>query len=240
MLRMMGIPSRVVTGFSPGSFNRETREYRVRDLDAHSWVEVYFTGIGWVPFDPTPTAAPAESQSSGLGATSAARADGGEVRSRETTGGASERSSDRRGGARSSGGRSAWPLGAALLALAAAVGGGWVVVSRRRTQRALSSADDLAELQLRELERALVKLGWRLPARTTLLGLERRLARAAGPGAARYVAKLRAHRFDPGEPTAPGAADRRALRRDLGSLGGLRAKLRGLIAIPPGGPRPGF
>src|ERR671922_673757 len=79
MLRMVGIPARVVAGFSPGSYNRDTGEYRVRDLDAHSWVEVYFTGIGWVPFDPTPTAAPAESQSSGFGATSAARADAGEV-----------------------------------------------------------------------------------------------------------------------------------------------------------------
>ena len=63
MLRMLGIPARVAAGFSPGSYNRDTREYRVRDLDAHSWVEVYFTGIGWVPFDPTPTASPAESQS---------------------------------------------------------------------------------------------------------------------------------------------------------------------------------
>ena len=59
MLRMVGVPARVAAGFSPGSYNRDTREYRVRDLDAHSWVEVYFTGIGWVPFDPTPIRAPA-------------------------------------------------------------------------------------------------------------------------------------------------------------------------------------
>ncbi|MGH2801314.1 MAG: transglutaminaseTgpA domain-containing protein, partial [Thermoleophilaceae bacterium] len=65
MLRMIGVPARIAAGFSPGSYNRDTREYRVRDLDAHSWVEVYFTGIGWVPFDPTPIRAPAESQSSG-------------------------------------------------------------------------------------------------------------------------------------------------------------------------------
>ena len=60
MLRMSGIPARVATGFSPGSLNRDTGEYRVRDLDAHSWVEVYFNGIGWVTFDPTPPAAPAD------------------------------------------------------------------------------------------------------------------------------------------------------------------------------------
>ena len=34
----------------------------MRDLDAHSWVEVYFTGIGWVPFDPTPGVAPPDLQ----------------------------------------------------------------------------------------------------------------------------------------------------------------------------------
>ena len=44
MLRMLGIPARVAAGFSPGSYNRDTGEFRVRDLDAHSWVEVYFTG----------------------------------------------------------------------------------------------------------------------------------------------------------------------------------------------------
>ena len=60
MLRMSGIPARVVSGFSPGSLNRDTGEFRVRDLDAHSWVEVYFADIGWVTFDPTPAAAPAD------------------------------------------------------------------------------------------------------------------------------------------------------------------------------------
>ncbi len=78
MLRMSGIPARVAAGFSPGSYNKDTDEYRVRDLDAHSWVEVWFTGIGWVPFDPTPARSPAASQSSAL-ATSAAAADAGEA-----------------------------------------------------------------------------------------------------------------------------------------------------------------
>jgi hypothetical protein len=49
MLRMNGIPARVAAGFTPGNFDHQAKEYRVRDLDAHSWVEVWFTGIGWVP-----------------------------------------------------------------------------------------------------------------------------------------------------------------------------------------------
>ena len=44
MLRMLGIPARVAAGFTPGSYNADTKEYRVRDLDAHSWVEVWFDG----------------------------------------------------------------------------------------------------------------------------------------------------------------------------------------------------
>src|SRR6185295_4288682 len=72
MLRMAGIPARVAAGFSPGSYNKDTGEYRVRDLDAHSWVEVWFTGIGWVPFDPTPTRSPAQGQSSAFAASAAA------------------------------------------------------------------------------------------------------------------------------------------------------------------------
>src|ERR687898_1358177 len=71
MLRMSGIPARVAAGFAPGSFNRDSGEFRVRDLDAHSWVEVYFNGIGWVTFDPTPAAAPAEAPAADLSPSSA-------------------------------------------------------------------------------------------------------------------------------------------------------------------------
>jgi hypothetical protein len=54
MLRTLGIPARVVNGFHMTEFNDLTSEYVVRDSDAHSWVEAYFQGYGWVSFDPTP------------------------------------------------------------------------------------------------------------------------------------------------------------------------------------------
>ncbi|HEX8871835.1 MAG TPA: DUF3488 and transglutaminase-like domain-containing protein [Candidatus Acidoferrum sp.] len=60
MLRALGIPSREVNGFLPGEFNDLGGDYIVRASDAHSWVEAYFPGSGWVTFDPTP-AAPASS-----------------------------------------------------------------------------------------------------------------------------------------------------------------------------------
>jgi len=54
MLRTLRIPSRVVNGFRTGEFNDLTSQYVVRGRDAHSWVEAYFPGYGWVSFDPTP------------------------------------------------------------------------------------------------------------------------------------------------------------------------------------------
>jgi hypothetical protein len=54
MLRAINIPARLVNGFNGGEFNPLTGSYVVRARDAHSWVEAYFPGDGWVTFDPTP------------------------------------------------------------------------------------------------------------------------------------------------------------------------------------------
>ena len=54
MLRTLHIPSRIVNGFRTGEFNDLTGQYVVRASNAHSWVEAYFPGTGWVSFDPTP------------------------------------------------------------------------------------------------------------------------------------------------------------------------------------------
>jgi transglutaminase-like putative cysteine protease len=54
LLRSLGIPARNINGFLGGEWNPYGRYYTVRQGDAHSWVEVYFEGAGWIPFDPTP------------------------------------------------------------------------------------------------------------------------------------------------------------------------------------------
>ncbi len=54
MLRAVGIPARLVTGYLPGTLNPITGMLEVRNSDAHAWVEVFFAGIGWVEFEPTP------------------------------------------------------------------------------------------------------------------------------------------------------------------------------------------
>jgi hypothetical protein len=55
LLRTVGVPTRNVTGFVGGSYNRFGKFYVVRHGDAHSWVEAYIDGEGWQVFDPTPT-----------------------------------------------------------------------------------------------------------------------------------------------------------------------------------------
>lgn len=54
MLRALGIPTRVVSGYRGGDWSDGAGAYIVRQSMAHLWVEVYFDGYGWVRFDPAP------------------------------------------------------------------------------------------------------------------------------------------------------------------------------------------
>jgi transglutaminase-like putative cysteine protease len=234
MLRMNGIPARVAAGFAPGIYDQSTREYRVRDLDAHSWVEVYFAGIGWVPFDPTPTSAPAGSQSGGSTTASAAR--GGNDRSASE--GTRQRKESGSAGPSSVGGPTSggswWVIPVALLGMAFAALGAlsvYAVVHERRHRR-----ETALDGQLAELESALMRMGHQVPAQTTLAALERRLRKLVGPESARYVGLLRARRYArPGAAGTdpPSRADRAALRRELGAAAGRFGRVRALFALPP-------
>jgi hypothetical protein len=53
MLRSLGIPTRLVNGYGPGTYDASINGYYVRGEDAHTWVEVYFPTYGWIPFEPT-------------------------------------------------------------------------------------------------------------------------------------------------------------------------------------------
>ena len=64
MARVEGIPSRIAVGYAPGRLTGESvalvgqgsfPEYEVDARDAHAWPELYFEGLGWVPFEPTPS-----------------------------------------------------------------------------------------------------------------------------------------------------------------------------------------
>jgi Tol biopolymer transport system component len=76
LARVVGLPSRVAVGFTPGEQGPDGRYY-VQFKHAHAWPEIYFEGIGWVPFEPTPGRGnPAASESNGVPA--AQIDDGGE------------------------------------------------------------------------------------------------------------------------------------------------------------------
>ncbi len=60
LARAAGIPARFVTGFASGEYDPAAARFVVRMVNAHSWVEVYFPGYGWVEFEPTGNMPPIE------------------------------------------------------------------------------------------------------------------------------------------------------------------------------------
>ena len=147
----------------------------MRDFDAHSWVEVYFNGIGWVAFDPTPAVAPPKSQASGLGLLRFLPVTaGGKPLPRR---GAAATSTTAKGGeqAAATGSSAAIPLWVAPIALALALIAGAIAVATRAIRYRSLSPAAAAEARLRELEAALPRLRSWTVGGTTLLALEHRL-----------------------------------------------------------------
>ena len=218
LLRMEGVPARVATGFSPGTLDRDSGEYVVRDTDAHSWVEAYIAPFGWVTFDPTPPVGPARVTP---GPGNAAMAYG--LAAPAGVLGAGERVGDRNpgGGKVDDGSPVRWILGgvgAAILLGAIGI----LALRRRRGPVRVDSA-------VAELCAALEGTG-----RTTTGGLtlHTMLRRYRGTPAEPYLRTLEAARFA-GADAVPTPAMRSALRREL-SLGlGPWARFGAWRAIPP-------
>ncbi|HET9740714.1 MAG TPA: transglutaminaseTgpA domain-containing protein [Solirubrobacteraceae bacterium] len=221
LLRMAGVPSRVVTGFTSGSLDSKTREYVVRDLDAHSWVEVWYAGIGWVTFDPTPAAAPPRAQPDEARSGGA----GGPAGAPPSLGGDVPSDPGRRGLAAEGGTPWGWIAAgvAGGLALALAIALLWRARRRGPTTPAASA--------LAELERALRRTRQQPGPSTTLRALEHRFA-PRNPAAAGYVRALSQLRYG-GRPLAPTPAQRRGLRAELARGNGLAGRLRAWWALPP-------
>jgi protein-glutamine gamma-glutamyltransferase len=220
LLRMGGVPARVVGGFTTGSFDTSTHRWLVSDLDAHAWVEVWFPHYGWVRFDPTPASAPARAGSAPIAA------GGGRLGTAPHTSpiphhDVAPAAASSRPGPRLGGGSPAAIVVAALAVL------GLLGLTARATTLRRVPGDEAWVL---ELERALARSGRPPAAGLTLVALERRLASA--PEAAAYVRAIRVARFGGGS-LAPSPAGRRALRSQLGSGLGVLGRLRALWALPP-------
>jgi transglutaminase-like putative cysteine protease len=218
LLRMGGVPARVASGFTSGTYDTSAHQWVVSDIDAHAWVEAWFPRYGWVRFDPTPASAPARG---GTGTPTLLK-----------TGAISQPQSIPRHGLgltaapsgvaapRAGGGSSPW-LAVTLLVLVAGLAvsvRGWLGFGR--------SPDDL----LAELERALSRTRRPLQDGVTLASLEHRFR--SSPDAAGYVRSLRLARYgDRSAPPSP--AQRRALRHELQLGLGLIGRARALWALPP-------
>ncbi len=162
MARILGIPSRVAMGYTPGSEVRPG-EWIVRSRDAHAWPELYFQGTGWVRFEPTPSGAagqgtavtpsysrPAVSSGGGSDSSSAQAPDSSAAGDQSTAApspGARHRNDEGPGGAaaaqdgKESGTSAApWAAGALLILLLLAVPMALRAYTRRRRWIALSQA----------------------------------------------------------------------------------------------------
>jgi transglutaminase-like putative cysteine protease len=73
MMRMAGIPARVVTGYLGGWYNALGDYYLVRQSDAHAWTEIWLADGGWSRVDPTAAVSPLRIQQGSLGALSEPR-----------------------------------------------------------------------------------------------------------------------------------------------------------------------
>ena len=228
LLRMDGVPARVGAGFMSGSRNPSTGTYEVSAHEAHAWVEVYFAGIGWVPFDPTPAASKA-----GRSAIAVAKRTAGHAQtsaSQQSPSSPRLKSPQRQAASAhsSSGVLGLLVLLAALTALIALGGSLWIgALSTRRRAGDVDGA-------LRELVAALGRVGVAVRPATTLSELERNLMSSRASGAARYVQLLRERRYA-AQPDlkVPTLQDRRNLRRALSAGRGPRSRLRAWIALPP-------
>jgi hypothetical protein len=225
---MDGIPARVATGFSPGGQKASSGEWVVRDTDAHSWVEAWFDGLGWVTFDPTPPDTPARSQIAAINPPSADDATGSGdestplLRNRQPGGLQRDTAAPQAGNAGAGDGGTPWPWLAAGALLAVAIMAAAVVTTRRR------AALGTSEAALAELERALRRSGRSAPTGTTLTELERRL----GTTSTGYLKALRTARYG-SSAGGPSPEQRAAFRRELAVGLGWAGRLRSYYALPP-------
>lgn len=260
MLRYLGIPARVAVGFAGGTYDPTKSVWNISDREAHAWVEVWFKGYGWLPFDPTPSApgaAPRQtlaglpvpgqgaggSGSSGAGGAAGAapgtspfeqklRGDNG-FADRPHSGGASQVPVVGVGGGGSDRSR---PVLFLLAIVAAAVAGiALTKIGFRLARSARRDPRGVAAACRQELAGFLVDQRIGAPQSATLGELGELVKREFGVSPEAFVAATTAARFGPVESAAAASvAARRELRTLLeGARRGLtrRDRLRGLLSL---------
>jgi protein-glutamine gamma-glutamyltransferase len=253
MLRYLGVPARVAAGFTSGRYDRESGTWTVTDRNAHTWVEAWFPGHGWLSFDPTPgrgrLAGPYTSASLGFRGREALEALGAERglgedgrRAIQQLDGLLARERALEGGSQP-GDESGSPDGrgdeTVVLLLLGALGAGTTIaavkVVRRRLRYSRGGARRIAGACRQELADFLRDQRVDVRPAATLAELGEKVRSAVSVDPRRFVTAASAARFGP-EATAEEAA--RAARRELRALKkrirarlSTRRRLRGLVSL---------
>jgi transglutaminase-like putative cysteine protease len=249
MLRQLGIPARVAAGFTSGRYDKGEQHWVVADRNAHTWVEVWFDGFGWLPFDPTPGRG-------ALGATYTSSSPLFDVGgARDAIGGASDRVSDLLrsegrdrqrgldpGGARapsSSGGSDSRGTGIVTLLLAVCLAAALLLAAVKLVRRAARfltrDPRGIAGAVRRDLAGFMADQGVPVPASATPAELGSILERQFGVEPSRLVEALTLARF--GRPEVAADASVRARRELRRVRKALRAHLsvsrraRGVVSL---------
>jgi transglutaminase-like putative cysteine protease len=153
MMRSLGVPARLAVGFLPGT-RRDDGAYEVRGGDAHAWPEIFFPEVGWVRFEPTPSAqtgatpiyANPESDEIPVPQSVLDAAQNGEPAPVPTTAPEQGQGRPEESDAIDTSLDIPWPIvaGAVTVALALLVLGLWLVLRRRRALAALGEGPEAA------------------------------------------------------------------------------------------------
>jgi transglutaminase-like putative cysteine protease len=250
MLRTLGIPARVAAGFTSGRYDTNAGRWLVADRNAHTWVEVWFRGYGWLAFDPTP----GRGQLGGSYTASSLRFDLAAFR--RAAGAAGQRVSDllrgesggpdqtRRApsasaGAAGRGGGDGGGIGivalVALLALAAALLLAVAKVARRTVRFATRDPRGIATACRRDLAGFVADQGLEVPESATNAEVSALVSERFGVDPDPLMSALTVARYGPPELAEPAAGrsrhELRGLRRALRSHLTLGRRTRGLLSV---------
>ena len=243
LLRFNGIPARVALGFASGDQGRDG-VFVVTRNDAHAWVEVYFAGLGWLPFDPTPghtvpgrsdptpspspsDAALAHSPSPSPSPGSASPSPRTPARERDTT--------DRTGGqSGKAAGEKNWLPPTAALGAVVCVLVAWPTVRVMRRRRALRRGDRETRLRTAIDHLYLELADWDIetPGSQTLDETALLLRESLGIDIEQTVGRLQAVLYGGRNATQADIADVVALRRAIGRrLREQRGRVQAILAL---------
>jgi transglutaminase-like putative cysteine protease len=246
MARILGIPSRVAVGFQPGEAvsQQGITSFQVSSHDLHAWPELYFDGVGWLRFEPTPGRGelPDYSQTGTVDDPTTPQDEGATPEPTASAGATNGPERPDQGDVDTAGGgsaqQSASPLPVVLLViLLVVILGGLApavtrIVVRRRRERAIRAGRDPAAAAWAELRDTARDYGWAAPDSETPRDFADRLAIVMSTERERidgFRSDVEASAFAPPGRGAPTVRELRAMRRAISRAAAPRDRWRAVF-----------